>query len=134
MKNFLSILLFSLTVSCSNTSSDDRVLNKIEIAKSEAVDIHDELMLQMGDLKSLKKELSQLLVISKGSTEKVEVSIVKISDADKAMWDWMHNFNIAYQGKNDSLTLVYFESKLKGIQEVSLLFDSAINKSAELLE
>ena len=134
MKKIFGVLLFVLAVSCSSTSSDEKIFQQIEIVKSDAIDIHDKLMIQMGDLKSRKKELGELLKVSNDSTKKIELYIQSITDADQAMWDWMHNFNISYLESNDSLTLVYFEAKLKGIEEVKLLFDSAMSQSEELVE
>ena len=134
MNRLFRVLLLVLMVSCSRAPNNESVFKQIEIVKAETMDIHDELMIQMGDLKSLKMDLTELFEVSNDSAENIGLSIKNISNADNAMWDWMHNFNIAYQDKNDSITFIYFESKLKELKEVKSLFDSAIGQSRELME
>ncbi len=135
MKRILTISILFLTVSCSNISSNEQILKEIDFNKSEAIELHDELMAKMGELKSLKKQLNILVADSiENKNGEIELSVVKIEQADKSMWDWMHDFDIAYTNDNDSITLNYFEAKLESIRKVENLFDSAIYQSNQLIE
>ncbi len=107
----------------------------IETVKLQTIELHDKLMLDMGKLSEIKKSLE---VIAKDSSDTIQLSnilnaINQLSSADKAMWDWMHNFDIAYQAEQDSLILIYFDLQLKKIQEVNSLFETSIFEGEKLV-
>ncbi len=131
MKHVLIILILSLTVSCTNNTENSTLKSEIDLSRTQAVKIHDELMEKMGELNSLKKEL-EVMAADSGYIDRnaeIELFIHSIIVADKSMWDWMHNFNVAYADENDSVTLIYFEEKKKSIEHVKVLFDSAISSA-----
>ena len=136
MKTKITFLLLFLTVSCSYKSGKGAILERSEFKKTEAIKVHDELMAQMGELRSLEKKLLVVLLNndSLDRNDSIEIAIKRVEAADKSMWDWMHDFDVAYVADTDSLTFIYFDSKLESIQHVKMLFDSAIYKSLKLVE
>lgn len=133
MKIINIIFILLLTASCTH-SNNDKVLGEIELTKSNAIELHDSLMADMGKLNLIKKRLKSRLENSDSVIEKIENAILKVDKADKAMWDWMHNFDVAYSHQDDSITLHYYRAKLSDIKEVKEKFDSAFYKSNKLLE
>jgi len=85
-------------------------------------------MLEMVELKNLIKTLG-VIVEDSVQGEKTQiiasVAIEHLQMSDKAMWDWMHQFDIAFQDEKDSLTLDYFLQQYKLIKEVQVLFDES---------
>ncbi len=133
--NILLIALL-LTVSCTNTSDNIKTNENIESQKQLILNIHDDLMLDMGELKNLTKALDVIVEDSvQGAKTQIiaSVAIEHLQMADKAMWDWMHQFDIAFQGDKDSLTLNYFLHQYKLIKEVQVLFDESKVEAEELI-
>ena len=135
MKSLSIALLLIITVSCNNISTNETVLEQIELYKSDAIVVHDELMIQLGQLKLLKNKLQKMDSdsIFLDQRENIEFAIGTIDEADKSMWDWMHNFDVTYANEEDSVVLMYYESKLRSIEQVKLLFDSAISKANKMI-
>ena len=135
MKSLSIALLLIITVSCNNISTNETVLEQIELYKSDAIVVHDELMIQLGQLKLLKNKLQKMDndSIFLDQHENIEFAIGTIDEADKSMWDWMHNFDVTYANEEDSVVLMYYESKLRSIEQVKLLFDSAISKGNKMI-
>lgn len=112
-------------MSCVTNSNTSDYTSEIKNTKAKTIETHDLLMENMGRLRSLKK---QILTKDSLNLNSIEL-LAKIDSADKSMWDWMHQFKVNYEAENDSLTLSYFEDKFNKINEVQLLFDSAIIRS-----
>jgi len=130
MRNFYIALLLLVNVACSYNSKPNEFLVGIENTKNESIEIHDILMAQMGDLHSLKKDIIAIDSLHKNN----DSLVAEIELADKAMWDWMHQFKMNYEGANDSLTFVYFENKLSSINQVKIKFDSAFAHGRDYLD
>ncbi len=125
------ILLLYVTGSCTLKSEEDKPKSEVDLLIEKTIVLHDTLMLKMGELRNKKKVLEPIIEQGTDSLTiyKAVVQVAKLDAADKAMWDWMHNFDVAYKNKNDSITLNYFKAKLESIRKVEVLFDSAIYQS-----
>lgn len=136
MNHITIILTLILTVSCTNNSENRRLIKEIELSREQAVHIHDDVMERMGALNSLKKSLELELTnsLSMNNTDEIVDVITLLAEADKSMWDWMHNFNVAYANQNDSVTLEYYNRKLKEIGYVKSLFDTSMTRADKLSE
>lgn len=136
MKYKYFVILLIVTVSCNSGSNSERFNSQIELSKSEVLEVHDELMLDLGRLQALKKQLEKndedSILLERSNV--IKVAIENIETADKSMWDWMHNFDGSYKHQNDSITLLYYQTKLNEIQHVKQLFDSAIYNGNTLAE
>lgn len=136
MKYKYLVILLIVTVSCNSGSKNERLNNQIDLNKTEAIEVHDELMVDLGKLHELKKQLEKndedSIPLERSNA--IKIAIKKIEIADKSMWDWMHNFDVSFQHQNDSITLKYYNDKLSGIKKVKELFDSAIWSGNKLID
>ncbi len=128
MRIFTYALLLFITVSCSTHSDTANELNaEILNTKNQTLALHDSLMQKLPELRKVTSEVKQTLndstVLIKGIM--YYTLLDDLTAADSAMWGWMHHFDIAYQGVNDSATLVYFRKK----QQNLLVVDSMITTS-----
>ncbi|MEM9981856.1 MAG: hypothetical protein AAF734_05125, partial [Bacteroidota bacterium] len=88
----LTLLVFS---ACDEQNSKLEQQNALE---EEVLAVHDSIMPRMGQLKALKKAFEDSLASSAAdSIANDQLKIVfqnnlqVLEEADKAMWDWMHN-------------------------------------------
>lgn len=116
-----------VTYACNNVSSEKELSEEINKVKKEAIEKHDIVMAQMGAVRSLKDSLLSIKGSSDHSNEELQEKINKLKAADKAMWDWMHNFNMKYEAETDSATLKYFQQKVSDIDKVSKQFEEALS-------
>lgn len=129
MKKKYFILVLVLTVACNNNSSSDEIASHVNSSKSDAIELHDEIMADMGKLNSLKKSLQSYKKNTSNENNKdLSLAIESIEKADKSMWDWMHNFNATFIHEDDSITLLYYQSKLDEIKKVKKLFSIAFSE------
>ena len=136
MKN----VIFILTVVCSTVlfSCGNSEKKKIENLKKEVMAVHDSIMPQMGTIIELKSKLKEKLedtsVVSEKTRDSLKAAVKRLEKADKAMKDWMHNYN---PPKLDSMELKNAENYLKEqkdeIIEVRKKFKSSIKRAKELL-
>ena len=129
MKTQIITMLLIIIVACTNNTNTSNITTEIIKTKNQTIEKHDLLMARMRELRSLKKE-----VLKKDSlSESTNNIIAELDLADKAMWDWMHEFKVNYEAENDTLKLIYFQDNLTKINNVKLLFDSAIVHSKQYL-
>ena len=134
---FILIVLFS----CSNNNSIHE--SNMELL-DEIIIVHDELMMEMKNLKNLKNDLIEI-------EEKVDIDeeIKNLEDAQKSMMNFMENFseefsfedypmnNEKYKNLNQS-DLKNVNQKLKEfnkvINKVSDKFENSVRKGKEILD
>ena len=116
----ISVFLFSCLTTENRT--------KVEEKKKIVMDIHDIAMEKMGDMAKLKKSLKSKIVEDSTQTEKLTKAILNLENADKLMWDWMHNYH------NETVDTSKVENALKYLdkqyQDVKIV-EQKINKSLE---
>lgn len=115
-----------VTFACNSSSSENVLLKEIEGVKNEAIEKHDIVMAQMGAVKSLKDSLLLLESNDEAFNSQVQEAVERLDAADKAMWDWMHHFDLSFTADSDSATLAHFKKKLSAIDQVSHQFDKAL--------
>ena len=133
MKNIkLFALLLIVLFSC--TDKKQEVIDK-------AIQIHDEVMPKMEDIMKLKDQLeTNLHELEQDSTaDSFEVDnytqvISDLNQAEKAMRDWMHDFDVNFEAETQEEILTYFEGQKKKIEMVSEITNSAIESANELLK
>ncbi len=136
MRLILISTVLSITFSCTPNTEQDNWGEEIEIEKMKVLNLHDTLMLEMKDVSNLLKLLETATLdsgLDQQSKEPYDLAIVKLRNADKDMWDWMHNFDVAFQDEEDSITLVYFENQFMKIDSVRVLFESSLLNGEELI-
>lgn len=129
------LLILSLTVSCGYQSQSKLLEKELHAKKEKNINLHDELMEKMSVLNSTKKLLQALREDStfEGNQDDFIIAINALVESDKSMWDWMHNFDIAYKNENDSISLIYFEDKYKILQKIDTAFDASISEGEKLI-
>jgi len=134
LMTLLSVVsLLFLTNACKNNNVNSL---KIESKKELVLELHDELMLDLPEIKRINKVIEQHLGDSSQNNadgERVKMALSNLNKADKAMWDWMHHFDVAYQHENDSLTLLYFDDQYYKLQLVQTGIDSAIQGGKNII-
>ncbi|MCF6359222.1 MAG: hypothetical protein L3J29_00485 [Cyclobacteriaceae bacterium] len=131
----VSTLLF-ITFSCTPGNKPSNWHEKIEFEKKKVLNLHDTLMLELKHVSNLLKSLKVAVndsTLDRKTINSYELTISELANADKKMWDWMHNFNLAYKHTQDSITLIYFKNQYKEIDSVRALFDSSILAGEELI-
>ncbi len=102
----------------------------------QVMDIHDEVMPNMGELNRLKRELKDKVENSPNMVDEkrkeLEETILFIESASKSMMVWMREFNPEeYQG--EELTK-YLQSEKKRVQQVKETMLDALEKGRKVNE
>jgi len=137
MKYFTLIALLLLSA-CSTKNADNTVdcdAAIIEYLHLEVMEVHDESMLGLGEIKSLKKELIKRKkeVTEKGLKSKVDASIDQLILADSLMWDWMHKFKYP-DVSNPESAKSYLCSEYLKIAQVDTLMILATEQGIQTLD
>lgn len=102
--------------------------NKVEKLKTEVMTIHDELMLEMGSLMNLKKQLKDKTIHLDSigdSTEELDRLIHNLEKADEAMMEWMRNYKDPSPKMSEDEALKCLQDKMESIKEVKQKFNSS---------
>lgn len=132
--NLMAIVVLLLMNACSKTHERDQL--KIEEQKELILSLHDDLMLELPKIKRINKKLEKLLVDSTAISSPNKLATIALNNlakADKNMWDWMHQFNLAHESKSDSLTILYFDEQYNQLRHVQSKMDSAIYVGEDLI-
>ena len=100
------IYLFSCT-----TSQED--------LKQEVLDLHDEVMLEMGSIRTTKKSLIEKIENSVDSIQatKLQESITQLDEAHESMMVWMRQFDPEYSGSKEEID-EYLNDQFEEIKKV----------------
>lgn len=81
----------------------------------EVMEIHDEVMPEMGTIHKLKKGLKKKLSDDTGSinVEDLQNNIQALDYADDQMMDWMHQFKMPKKESDDNLIKYLEDQKVK---------------------
>lgn len=127
MRKIGLFFLLLVTLSCNKNTSDESLKREIEDAKKANIMLHDVVMADMGEVRNLKDSLIKLENdVDSLKTIELNLRVSDLEKADKAMWDWMHNFDINFKAESDSATLEYFQKKHTEIKQVKKLFESSL--------
>lgn len=122
-------LLALLLASCSN-------VNEVEKLKAEVMEVHDEVMPEMGNLMNLKKRLKDKIAYSDSigeSTEELDQVVHNLEGADEAMMEWMRNYKDPSSEMTKDQALKYLNEKMKSIKEVKQKINSSKAAAEALL-
>jgi len=146
MKSNLLVFILSISIflACdSKTSSETTVENSNEISNSvtsteidsifnQVMVIHDEVMPKMGELVSLKKELSDQVASGAKNKAAIESAIEALQKSDDAMMNWMRNFDTEKAKGNTEETKAYLQSELQKVKEMKSIFLSGLEQAKAL--
>lgn len=126
---FISLLF---VFACQPSKADE-----IKQIKKEALDIHDEVMPKMGELRRAKKDL-MLLADSLAETDSLRAEMLmaasdEVASANESMMNWMRNFEPDFEGAEDE-KLTYFQKQKASIEEVRTAMNESLVKGKKILK
>jgi uncharacterized protein YgfB (UPF0149 family) len=127
--SFAALLLF---FACEPGKSE-----AIRQIKKEALEIHDEVMPKMGELRRARKDL-MLQADSLVDRDSVRAQLLmaasdEIAAANESMMNWMRNYDPEFDGTEDE-QLDYFQKQKRSIEEVKRAMNESLAKGKEVLE
>ena len=124
-----TLLIPFLIISCELKDKE------IEKLKSETIAIHDEVMPKMDNIMKLKTSLkTELDSLSNEDSTNVQGLIISLENADKAMMNWMRNYDPQMKDMSDDEKIEYLKNQKSSIQEVSELMKSSISEAEDYLD
>jgi hypothetical protein len=144
----LSVIAFACkeaNTSNPNNDATKKVLSKEDSAYNEAIDIHDQVMPQMGKLMGYQKKAQQRIdsvvqLIKKngmaGAKEfklRADSLLFELKLAEKGMNDWMEGFSAEPKLPTTEERTAYFEDQKAKALVMKDKFFTALNKAKEML-
>ncbi|WKV10525.1 hypothetical protein [Marivirga harenae] len=124
-----ALLMISFLMSCESKEKE------VEKLKSETIAIHDEVMPKMDDIMKLKKSLrSKKDSVSESKQETIQTLIIALEESDKAMMNWMRNYDPRMENMSDAEKMEYLKKQKSSISEVSEKMKKSIAEAQEYLK
>lgn len=131
MKTVLKLSFIVAVILLSSCESKEKEVEKL---KSETIAIHDEVMPKMDDIMKLKKALkSKQDSANNVNSDQVQEMILALEESDKAMMNWMRNYDPRMEGMSDEEKITYLTDQKSSIEEVSKQMKSSISKAESYL-
>jgi len=103
-------------------------------ALNEVIKVHDEAMAKSEQAINNKMMLDSLVKSNKTiDTAQSKKITTNLTTADKAMEDWMHQFNADYTGKAHEEIIQYLADQKKKVTEVNNRLTTAVSESNEFI-
>lgn len=135
MKSFLLIILAVTAISCGNSRSSEDKAN--DVLYNEVMHIHDLVMPKMDDIYKMKRAFLDSMAHTPGMPpalkQQLEGAVANLDSADKAMMNWMHDFDLGDSITTDSAR-IYLTSELLRIKQVSDQMNESLDKARALLQ
>lgn len=140
MKNIFkisaSILLLTLFI---NGCKQDQV-DENQMLKQEVIDIHDEVMPRMGELRSLKKSLLEKVEVLEAASADANATDIErlrgyaddLEDAFEGMFVWMRQFQSNFEGTEEEVHQYLLEQKIL-VEKVNRDIKSSIENAKKEL-
>lgn len=133
----ITLVYFSLQII--GCTSDKK--NSTEELKKEVIEIHDEVMPLMGNLKTLKtKILEKSASLSKEedpdieSIQELELLAGKLDSAFDGMFVWMRQFKSDYEGMSSEEVRMYLLDQKEKVEKVNEDIKEAITSANQALK
>lgn len=131
MKNLLKLNLILFAFFMLGCESKEKEVDKL---KSETIAIHDEVMPKMDDVMKLKKSLREAKdSVSTEENQTIQELIISLEESDKAMMNWMRNYNPQMEDMTDGEKIEYLKNQKSSIQEVSEQMKNSISDAKNYL-
>ncbi len=136
---FLLTSLFA--TSCTSSNSHENIN-----LQDSVIAVHDEIMPLMGDFARNSIKIDSILMnLSKIKIQNPEIDTSQtrldllelkknLDSSTESMNDWMHEFEVAHDGKTDEEVRNYLEKELLKINEVKRKFKSTLEESQTKLK
>jgi hypothetical protein len=130
----LTKLIMAVAASVSILSACTDTKKQEKDALNEVIKVHDEAMAKSEEAIKNKMLLDSLTKVSAlKDTTKATVVINNLSTADKAMEDWMHQFNADYTGKAHEEIMQYLADQKKKVVQVNNHLSAVVSQSNQFL-
>ncbi|MFK7900189.1 MAG: hypothetical protein AB8B61_05475 [Cyclobacteriaceae bacterium] len=133
MKNY-TLLLFTvlLLFSCNGNPTINPTKASADKLFTDVMAIHDEVMPKLGDLSSLKRELTTQLEKSTNKAE-IEQSIILLDSSNQVMMNWMRAFDVEKAKKGTQESINYLKGELQKVTDMKVLTVESIEKAKKVL-
>ena len=123
-----SVILIILLSACGGNKPE-----QLKVLKDEVMEVHDEVMPKMGDMRKASKSLMMKAetMDSSASAELKEIA-GEIEAANEFMMEWMRQYEPNLEGTEEEL-LKYYSEQRAGIQEVKERMLNALEKGQKAL-
>jgi hypothetical protein len=125
---FLIVMASVIFFSCEDASKKE-----IQTIHDTVMEVHDGVMTRMGEMHTLKKNLSASLSPAQDSALVID-AIKKLDEADEVMMVWMEEFNAEYTTLKSDEQKQYLNMELEKIKTVKTVMLVAIENANQLLK
>lgn len=129
--SLIGIFILSVVSGCTKD-------NQVQNLKSEVMNIHDEVMPEMGTLMNLQKELkdkiSRLDSADQSMADSLSRLVKQLEEADEAMMQWMRTYKEPSEEMSQEEAMEYLEMKKKEILEVKEKINHSETTAKEALQ
>lgn len=140
MLKLISKVIF-LSFLASFVGCESNIKNQNQELKQEVIDIHDEVMPLMGDLKSLKKKIDEKKdMISQSDPENIdkinelETLSINLDSAFNGMFVWMRQFQSSYDDMSEVEVETYLLGQKVKVEKVNEDIKKAMTAAKKELE
>jgi len=130
----VSLLTLFLLIGC----SENLQKKQEEELEKEVLEIHDEVMPQMGEVARLRDELEKrkesLDSLASKQAQIIDELIAQLSEANQGMMDWMRNYSADFANMKHDEVMDYLEEQRKSVEDVHSEIGKAIEDAKHQLE
>lgn len=142
IKIWIGVFFVALAMSACGAGKAEKEQKQQEALAKEVIGIHDEVMPRMGELVKLRKQVKEKLnVWTADSTvdhsahiQQATQVVADLDAADKAMMDWMHEYNGGQGLYEHELIMTYLNDEKVKITAVKEHMNSAMDEAQNFLE
>jgi len=127
MKKYIGIVLsLAILLGCADNKKQEKLLLDSVIAVHDKVMTNDEHLMK-------NKMLLDSIIKNVPAKDSAKVYLKLVDDADSAMSDWMHKFDVENRGKSHQEIIDYLNDQKKKISAIDVQISKAINESEKYL-
>ncbi|HET8861439.1 hypothetical protein [Marivirga sp.] len=131
MKIVINLSLFLVGLLIIGCDSKEKEIDNL---KAETIQVHDEVMPKMDVIMNLKSSLKRKQdSIDTRESEKIQELINSLESSDKAMMNWMRNYDPRMEDMSDEEKIEYLTQQKASIHEVSDEMKNSISEAEAYL-
>ncbi|WP_184549935.1 hypothetical protein [Mucilaginibacter sp. FT3.2] len=128
MKKYIGVILAAtVLLGCSDTKKQEKLL------LDSVISVHDKVMANDESLMKNKMLLDSLVKNVPTVKDSAKVYLKLVDDADSAMSDWMHKFDVENKGKSHKEVIDYLSDQKKKITAIDAQINTAVTQSTKYL-
>ena len=129
MRKLLILAIIGLTISaCSDEKKQEKA------ALDSVLSVHDKVMGNDEAVMKNKMQLDTLLKLKPNDSVEIKALSAKLTKAEDAMDNWMHQFEPDVTGKSHEQIITYYEGQKKQVIAVDSLLGAAVAESGKYLK